>query len=94
MKELSIFIDESGDFGEYTHHSPFYNAMLPRIEFRKVLPSDYKLFQVSDLLCSFYLINLKLEHGYGLSHSELMFFGNIRDLKKNYLKPLNKKEWC
>ena len=74
--------------------SSVFNAMLPRIEFRKVLPSDYKLFQVSDLLCSFYLINLKLEHGYGLSHSELMFFGNIRDLKKNYLKPLNKKEWC
>ena len=24
MKELSIFIDESGDFGEYNHHSPYY----------------------------------------------------------------------
>ncbi|MEY8433417.1 DUF3800 domain-containing protein, partial [Lachnospiraceae bacterium 48-42] len=24
MKELSIFIDESGDFGEYDHHSPWY----------------------------------------------------------------------
>lgn len=24
MKELSIFLDESGDFGEYDHHSPFY----------------------------------------------------------------------
>ena len=24
MKELSIFIDESGDFGEYSIHSPFY----------------------------------------------------------------------
>ena len=24
MKELSIFIDESGDFGEYAIHSPFY----------------------------------------------------------------------
>ena len=24
MKELSIFIDESGDFGEYEIHSPFY----------------------------------------------------------------------
>lgn len=24
MKELSIFIDESGDFGEYDFHSPFY----------------------------------------------------------------------
>ena len=24
MEELSIFIDESGDFGEYEQHSPYY----------------------------------------------------------------------
>ena len=24
MKELGIFIDESGDFGEYDYHSPWY----------------------------------------------------------------------
>ena len=24
MKEISIFIDESGDFGEYNHLSPYY----------------------------------------------------------------------
>lgn len=24
MKELSIFIDESGDFGDYAVHSPYY----------------------------------------------------------------------
>ena len=24
MSELSVFIDESGDFGEYSFHSPFY----------------------------------------------------------------------
>ena len=24
MKELSIFIDESGDWGEYDYKSPFY----------------------------------------------------------------------
>ena len=24
MKELSVFIDESGDFGEYDYHSPYY----------------------------------------------------------------------
>ena len=24
MKELSIFVDESGDFGEYNHNSPYY----------------------------------------------------------------------
>ena len=24
MSELSIFIDESGDFGPYEYHSPYY----------------------------------------------------------------------
>ena len=24
MKELSVFIDESGDFGEYKNHCPYY----------------------------------------------------------------------
>ena len=24
MKELSVFVDESGDFGEYDYHAPFY----------------------------------------------------------------------
>ena len=24
MKKLSIFVDESGDFGEYSPHSPYY----------------------------------------------------------------------
>ena len=24
MSELSIFVDESGDFGEYAKHSPYY----------------------------------------------------------------------
>ena len=28
MKELSIFIDESGDFGNYSHHSPLYLVTL------------------------------------------------------------------
>lgn len=24
MRELSVFVDESGDFGEYNFHSPYY----------------------------------------------------------------------
>ena len=24
MEELSVFIDESGDFGDYSYHSPYY----------------------------------------------------------------------
>lgn len=72
--------------------SSVFNALLPNPIFRKVLPVDYKLFQVADLLCSMELVRLKLENNL-FSKSEMIFFGNLRDLKKNYLKPLSKKEW-
>ncbi len=32
--------------------SSVFNALLPNPVFRKVMPTDYKLFQVADLLCS------------------------------------------
>ena len=45
--------------------SSVFNTLLENVEFRKVYPTDYRLFQVADLMCT---------------------------LKKNYLKPLSKKE--
>ena len=72
--------------------SSVFNALLPNPIFRKVMPVEYKLFQVADLLCTLELVKLKLENNM-FSKSEKSFFGNIHDLKKNYLKPLSKKEW-
>ena len=72
--------------------SSVFNALLPNPIFRKVMPTEYKLFQAADLLCTLELVKLKLENNM-FSKSEKSFFGNIRDLKKNYLKPLSKKEW-
>ena len=72
--------------------STIFNFLLPNSIFRKVMPNDYKLFQVADLLCSLKLVSLKMENN-NFSKSERNFFGNLRDLKKNYLKPLQKKEW-
>lgn len=69
-----------------------FNSLLPRVEFKRVIPSAYRLFQVSDLLCTLELIRLKINSS-TISASELEFFGNLRDLKKNYLKPLSKKLW-
>ena len=72
--------------------SSVFNAMLPSVEFRKVMPENYKLFQVADLLCSLTLVKLKAENNL-FSNSEKQFFGSFRDLNKNYLKPLLRKEW-
>lgn len=72
--------------------SSVFNVLLPNSIFRKVMPSEYKLFQAADLLCTLELIQLKLENNM-FSKSEINFFGNIQDLKRNYIKPLRKKEW-
>ena len=69
-----------------------FSTLLPRVEIRKVMPSDYRLFQAADMLCSMELVRLKMDAS-NISASELEFFGNLRDLKKNYLKSLEKLEW-
>ncbi len=71
--------------------SSVFNALLENVEFRKVMPADYRLFQVADLICTLKLTELKMEN-HQLSKSEAFFFNDERTLKKNYLKPLSKKE--
>ena len=71
--------------------SSVFNALLENVEFRKVMPADYRLFQVADLICTLKLTELKMEN-HQLSKSEIFFFNDERTLKKNYLKPLSKKE--
>jgi hypothetical protein len=70
--------------------SSVFNALLENVEFRRVLPADYRLFQVADLICTLKLTELKAEHNL-LSKSEMYFFGDERIMKKNYFKPLEKK---
>ena len=81
------------DNGQY-ELSRILNAVLTtelsQYEARKVLPKDYKLFQAADLICTLQLLSLKAERG-ELSHSELLLFHSVRDLKKQFLKPIRKK---
>jgi len=71
--------------------STLFHAFLPRVEFRKVTPSDYRLFQVADMICTFELLKLKIDNK-SFSKSEKIFFGSINDLKRNYLKIVSKQE--
>ena len=59
---------------------------------RKVVPSDYKLFQVADLFCTLELLELKMNNKC-LSKSELIMFHSARDLKKDFLKGMHKKRF-
>lgn len=40
--------------------SSVFNALLDNVEFRKVIPADYRLFQVADLICTLKLTELKM----------------------------------
>ena len=65
-----------------------FSTLYAQVEYRKVKPVDYKLFQVADLICTTELLNEKPV----LSHSETEFFGSKREFSKNYLKSIRKKE--
>lgn len=70
--------------------SSVFGSHLPSVEFRKVVPSDYLLFQIADFICTMELLAAKAENK-EFSKSELEFFDNIRDFKKNYMKWLRRK---
>ena len=68
-----------------------FNALLDNVEFRRVYPSDYRLFQVADLVCSLKLLKLKME-SHELAKNELLIFEQERVLNRKYLKVLEDKE--
>ena len=67
-----------------------FHALFHNVEFRKVSPVDYKLFQVADLICTLELLEEK-SATIGFTHSETEFFHSVRDFKKNYYKWISKK---
>lgn len=67
-----------------------FSSFFANVEFRKVQPSQYRLFQAADLICTFRLLEEKAEHGV-LSRSEEGMLGSMRDFRKNYLKPIQRK---
>ena len=65
-----------------------------KVEFATdVRPSKYRLFQVADVICTLELVKAKLMDNGLISESEDRFFGGIKNFKKNYLKPLSRKEY-
>lgn len=67
-----------------------FSALYAHVDFRRVKPVDYKLFQVADLICTIELLAEKAENN-SFSRSEMEFFGSVRDFKRNYLKYIRKK---
>lgn len=69
-----------------------FATQLVNYDVRKVMPSDYRLFQVADLICTLELLKIKTDHG-PLSNSEEKIFHSKKELKKDFLKGIKKKEF-
>ena len=70
--------------------SSVFSTLYAHVDFRKVKPADYRLFQVADLVCTMELLEAKADSN-SFSKSEQDFLGAPRDFKKNQLKHLKKK---
>lgn len=66
-----------------------FSSNLPNVIMKNIQSTDYRLFQVADLICTFDLLYKKYITKQ-LSKSEIIFFGNERNLYRNYIKPLAK----
>lgn len=53
MKELSIFVDESGDFGDYRHHSPYYIISMIFHNQNTIISNEIKKFNDELILLGF-----------------------------------------
>ena len=71
--------------------SSVFSTLYAYVDFRKVKPVDYRLFQVADLVCTMELLEEKANSN-TFTKSERDFVGTPREFKKNQLKHLKKKQ--
>jgi len=67
-----------------------FNAILNNVNFKKVIPADYKLCQVADMFCTMELLSVKAKRK-TLSKSEIAFFSTEKNLRKVYLATIKMK---
>jgi len=108
-RELSRFLQANADYLlSFDHVVVYYdngqaeitfmlntllNAFFFDVDFRRVLPYQYRLFQVADLCCTLELLRAKVDDNQ-LSRSDLYFFESRRALRKDYLAKLDHKRFA
>ena len=68
-----------------------FSIQFSNVEFRKAEPQRYRLLQAADFICSMELLKIKREEK-RLSKSEQKFFYKPQELKKVFLKSVDKKQ--
>ena len=66
-----------------------FNSLFSEVEVRRILPTDYRLFQVADLICTLELTLTKIELGL-FSKTEDEFFHGSHKFKKEYWRKIEK----
>ena len=95
MKELSIFVDESGDFGAYEPHAPFYLFTLVFHDQNNSIKE-----QLAHLEGSLADVGFNARHCFHAGpiirreEDYHALFGSVRGMQKNYLKPMYKKRYA
>lgn len=69
-----------------------FSALFDNAEFKKAAQKDYKMLQVADLVCTATLTELKLKT-HTLSQSERHVLGDDKNIKKDFLRPIKRKEF-
>ncbi len=107
-KEISLFIRENLSYFQsfdkvilyYDNGQHELNRILNTVlateltdyDVRRVQPNDYKLFQVADLICTLELLEQKIKNAQ-MTRSEALIFHSKRDLNKDFLKGIHKKQF-
>lgn len=68
-----------------------FSLLLSNVEFRKASPTEYRLLQLADYICSIELLSIKLSEK-RLSKSETAFFYKPQELKKSFIRSIKTKE--
>ena len=68
-----------------------FSIQFSNVEFRKAEPQRYRLLQAADFICSMELLRIKRDEK-RLSKSEENFFYKPQELKKTFLKSIDKKK--
>lgn len=68
-----------------------FSIQFSNVEFRKAEPQKYRLLQAADFICSMELLRIKQDEK-RLSKSEEQFFYKPQELKKTFLKSVEKKK--
>lgn len=67
-----------------------FSLLFSNVEFRKAEPQKYRLLQAADFICTIELLKIK-QNEHRLSKSEEKFFYKPQELKKTFIKSIEKK---